>query len=535
MDAPMPPSSAGANAEIAEQSPPESRWPSPALAGAAATTIFLVVLFWDALENLWRRWGQQQELSHSYFIPLVSLYLVWVNRKTVKASIGDPSWSGVLIIAAALALLLLGQLTSIFLFQHLGVVVAIAGLVAAYGGRSLLRTTAAPVAFLLFAVPPPYWLITVLSWKFQQMSSVLGVKMIELMGIPVFLSGNIIDLGDYKLQVAEACSGLRYLFPFLSLGVIAAYMYRGALWQRAVIVLATIPITIFMNSIRIAFTGAMVQAYGPEQAEGALHFFEGWVVFLFCLAALFLVIIGLARLSRPRVKPLDALATPDLPLIPPHRSGNSRTVVVASVGAVAVLAFFASKAATADSLIIPPRQDFNGVPGEFAGWEKEIRPIDPTVAEVLGADDSIVVNLTSPGGDFYNLYLAYLEAQRDGRSWHSPRQCIPGGGWKIIRHDIVRTRSGDGDPFSYNRMIIANGDYRQLVYYWYDQRGRKVANEFVMKFWLIVDAVVKKRSDGAMVRLITPIPNDATVAEAEDKLKGMMARVEGFLPAYVPE
>ncbi len=511
----------------------EARPPVRALALALTATL-LVVLFWDAIANLWKRWGQQQELSHSYFIPVISLYLVWVNRETIEKSIGSPSVFGVAILAASLLSLLLGQLTSIFLFQHIGLVIAIGGLVAAFGGLSLLRTTAAPVAFLFFAVPPPYWIITVLSWKFQQMSSVLGVAMIELMGIPVHLSGNIIDLGDYKLQVAEACSGLRYLFPFLSLGVMAAYMYRGKLWQRAIIVVSTIPITIVMNSLRIAATGAMVQAYGVEQAEGALHFFEGWVVFLFCLAALFAVIALLARFSSPRVNPIDALTTPDLPLTKPRPSKGTGYGVFAGSALAAMAAIGLSQIVTDDALIIPERKDFAGVPAELEDWSPETRPIDPTVAEVLGADDTIVVDLRTPEGDTYNLYMAYLDAQRDGRSWHSPRQCIPGGGWKISKHDIVRTKSGNGRRFSYNRLLIENGENRQLVYYWYDQRGRKVANEFVMKFWLIVDAVARKRSDGAMVRLITPVTPGMTLAEADIKLQRMTKRIESFLPDYVP-
>lgn len=499
-----------------------------------AVLLVLIVLFGDALANLWRRWGQQQELSHSYFIPLISLYLVWVNRDIVRKSVGGPSWSGVVILGAALGFVLLGQLTSIFLFQHIGLVIAIAGLVAGFGGLSLLRTAAAPVGFLFFAVPPPYWMITILSWKFQQMSSWLGVAMIELMGIPVHLSGNIIDLGEYKLQVAEACSGLRYLFPFLSLGVMAAYMYRGPLWQRGLIVASTIPITIVMNSVRIAATGAMVQAYGVEHAEGALHFFEGWVVFLFCLIALFGVIALLARTRTPRLSVIDALATPDLPLTRPGKASARRAPVFIATGAVAALALGASQIVTTDALIIPDRQDFDGVADEFVDWDVKRRPIDPTVAEVLGTDDSIVLDLQSPAGENFNLYFAYLDAQRDGRSWHSPRQCIPGGGWKIARHEVVRAQGANGD-FPLNRMIIENGDHRQLVYYWYDQRGRKIANEFVMKFWLIIDAVMKKRSDGAMVRLITPIDSAMSAEDADAKLQGMIDRVETFLPAYVPE
>jgi exosortase D (VPLPA-CTERM-specific) len=359
--------------------------------------------------------------------------------------------------------------------------------------------------------------------------------MIEMMNIPVYLSGNIIDLGDYQLQVAEACSGLRYLFPFLSLGVIAAYMFHGKLWQKAVIIVSTVPITVLMNSVRIAFTGYMVQAYGAEQAEGALHFFEGWVVFLFCLAALYGVIALLGRASRPPIKALDALAAPELPAAAPSRGRAQPRAVFAASIALLVAGFAIAEAVTVESLIVPERRAFANVPAEFDGWEAKVRPMDPSVAETLGADDTIVVDLGAPDGAFFNLYMAYLDAQRDGRSWHSPRQCIPGGGWEIARHDIRKGVTASGRPIAYNRMLIENGDARQLVYYWYDQRGRKVANEFVMKFWLIYDAVARKRSDGAMVRLITPLDVADTLEAADARLLGMVDRVDAFLPAYVPD
>ena len=508
----------------------ESRKQAALIVAAAGA---VTVLFWDAILNLWSRWGGQQELSHSYFIPLISVWLVWVNRKAVMQSVGAPSLIGAVLVAIAGLFLLVGQLTHIFLFQHIGLVIVIAGLVASFGGLSLLRATAIPVAFLFFAVPPPFWVITVLSWKFQQVSSVLGVWMIQMMDIPVYLAGNVIDLGEYKLQVAEACSGLRYLFPFLSLGVIAAYLFRGPLWQKAAIVIATIPITIVMNSFRIAVTGALVQAYGTEHAQGALHFFEGWVVFVLCLLTLFAVVAAFCFFAKPRKNPLDALGAPELKPATPSRGGGAG--IVTGVVVASLAAFFAlSPVTSTDSLIIPERQDFDGVPREFAEWSVDIRPMDPSVAEVLGADDTIVANMVSPDGEFVNVYLAYLDAQRDGRSWHSPRQCIPGGGWQITRHEVIETQTASGKPMKYNRLIIQNRDFRQLVYYWYDQRGRNVANEFVMKFWLIYDAVTRKRSDGAMVRLITPVVSENGVEDADRVLQETMAHMESFLPKYIP-
>ena len=505
-----------------------------ALTPILAAVGFLFILFWDASANLWSRWGGQQELSHSYFIPLISAWLVWTNRDAVIKSIGGPSVLGFSILLPAIFLLLLGQVTHIFLLQHLAMVFSIAGLVAGFGGVSLLRVTIAPIAFLFFAVPPPYWVITVLSWNFQEMSSILGVAFIKMMDIPVYLTGNIIDLGHYKLAVAEACSGLRYLFPFLSIGVMTAYLFRGPIWGKLLIVASTIPITILMNSFRIGVTGALVQAYGTEHAEGALHFFEGWVVFVMCLAALFAVVWALTFFRKPRLSPFEALGAPDLKPQTPSKSGFNRTIASGFVGVLALVVIGISQVVSTESLIIPERTKFAALPYEFNGWEKEIKPMDPSVAQTLAADDSIVMNVRSPSDEVFNIYMSYLDAQRDGRSWHSPRQCIPGGGWQITKHDIVKGKSPTGEKRVYNRLVIQNRNHRQLVYYWYDQRGRKFANEFVMKFWLMFDAVTRKRSDGAMVRVLTPISPEESVSEGDERLLGLMEKLEPSLPDYVP-
>ncbi len=109
-----------------------------------------------------------------------------------------------------------------------------------------------------------------------------------MFGIPVYLDGNIIDLGNYQLQVVEACSGLRYLYPLLSLSFLAAYIFNAPRWQRACCFLSAIPIAIAMNGFRIGLVGILVDRWGTAMAEGALHFFEGWIIFLVCGALLVL-------------------------------------------------------------------------------------------------------------------------------------------------------------------------------------------------------------------------------------------------------
>lgn len=511
------------------------RNPRPWLILIGASALMTGVLFWDAMVNLWVRWGGQQELSHSYFIPVIALWLVWVNRKTIAASVGAPSWIGIGLYAFAGLLLIVGKLLNLFLFQQIGLVFAIAGLVGTFGGASLLRATAVPILFLFFAVPPPFWAITVLSWNFQEISSIIGVAMIRMMDIPVYLSGNVIDLGEYKLQVAEACSGLRYLFPFLSLGVMTAFLFRGPMWQRLAIVVSTIPITIFMNSFRIAVTGALVQAYGTEHAEGALHLFEGWVVFILCLIALLGVVALFTYTSKPRRSPLDALGSPELKQVPPSAGALRRPVAAAAVGAALVVLFGVSSAVSGNVLLTPEREAFAELPKEFPNWRADIVPMDPSVAEVLNADDTIVANVSTEDGRYFNIYLAYLLERGDGRAWHSPRQCIPGGGWQIASHDVLKNTIADGTVINYNRLVIENRNHRQVVYYWYDQRGRDIANEFVMKIWLIYDSLTRKRGDGALVRLITPVTSEGGIEAADRLLLDAMARIEPVLPKYIPE
>ena len=141
-------------------------------------------------------------------------------------------------------------------------------------------------------LPLPDTLYYKFSAFLQLISSEMGVWFLTLLSVPVFLDGNIIDLGTMKLHVAEACSGLRYLFPILSFSYIFAVLYRGPMWHKAVLLISAAPITVFMNSVRIAIGGVLVQEFGVEWLEGFTHFFEGWVIFLACIVILF----GLARL-----------------------------------------------------------------------------------------------------------------------------------------------------------------------------------------------------------------------------------------------
>lgn len=512
----------------------ERDWPIYAV--GAALTLALFYLFHLGIENLFQRWGNQKELSHSYFIPLISLYMIWDRKAAIEKSLGASHWSGFVLLAFATFMVFLSKTTAIFLLEHMAIIVAVFGVSLLLGGISLTRLIMFPLAYLVFMIPPPFWIIAETSWLFQVWSSKLGVTMIRWFDVPVLLSGNVIELGNITLMVVEACSGLRYLFPFLSLGALAAYFYRGPIWARGIVLLSTVPITIVMNSFRIAITGVLSDRYGPSHTEGFLHFFEGWVVFVLCIILLLGVVVGISRLLGQK----NVLATLGLPVCDPILPSApwDRKRFITFMGAAALgVGVFATLIHTASrEFQTPERERFSSLPLEFPGWQVRESALDVATEQTLGADDYIVLNMVSPEPvqEQYNLYVAYLDAQRDGRSWHSPRQCLPGGGWEFQVQEIVGKGADNPLGHAYNRIVMRQGETTYLVYYWYDQRGRTIADEIWMKVLLIWDVAVKRRSDGAMVRLMTPIDADETIEDADARLIEYRQGLAEFLPKYIP-
>jgi len=499
-------------------------------------------IYWLGLKSLGAAWITP-EYSHGPLIPLISLYL-YLRELCMHppAPAGTPTnrLPGILLVAAALAFGIFGNLVRIpdvvtysFIFWTGGVMLTAMGW---HQGRLHWK----PVLHLIFMLPLPQFLYWKLSIFLQLFSSELGVWFVQLAGIPVYLEGNIIDLGIYKLQVAEACSGLRYLFPILSFSYLFAILYRGPIWHKAVLLLMAAPLTVFMNSFRIGMIGILVNYYGIEQAEGFLHFFEGWVIFGACVGILFLMAIALQRLT-PNPKPLAD--TIDLDFTGFADEGRrilgitaSRGLIVAAVLSVGVAAAF---------LLAPPRErievardSFSIFPRTLADWSGSAQMLDREVETVLGADDYVNITYSSPEeASYVNFFAAWYRTQTEGTGIHSPEVCLPVGGWEMssISPTTVSMHETVYGDFMVNRAVIQKGLSKQLVYYWFEQRGRRMTNDYVAKASVVYDSLTMGRADGAMVRFVTEIDAKGGEAEADARIQRLMAEVLPRLPRFIPE
>ncbi len=513
-------------------------WMSWGLLGACL--LIGAAAFFEPLAHMTEVWNGSEEYGYAYLIPIVTMFLIWQKRPALQAQPARGSWAGSLITAVGILVYFLGVLSSIYVVAQYAVLIVVLGIVLALIGWPGFRVVAAPLILLAFMIPLPRFLYQSLSTSLQLISSEVGVAVIRLFDISVHLEGNVIDLGTYKLQVAEACSGLRYLFPLTALSFIAAYIFQGRVWKKVVIFLSSIPVTIAMNSFRIGAIGVLVEHWGIEQAEGFLHYFEGWVIFMACMVILVMEMWLLSKLGGDRTRSLgEAFA-----LQRPKSAAPGSPVRYARAGGPMYLSAVVLVAAMAGSAALegreekrPERLDFSAFPMEMNFWTGRRDALEPIYLDALKLDDYLIANFRNGSGERVNLYVAYYGSQRAGVSAHSPRSCIPGGGWQIV--DLSRRSLGNaewnGTPLAVNRVLIRKGAYKQLVYYWFQQRGRNLTSEYLVKWYLFWDSLTRARTDGALVRLTTMIEPGDSVMDADRRLKSFADAVVGRLHRFIPE
>ena len=535
---------------------------------AILATLLLGYIYADSLAFLFRYWIDSEDYSHGMFVPLISLFLIWQARHRITEAGAENAWWGFAVISAGLFLYWIGEFATLYVLQHVSLWMVIVGLVIASIGVRGAKAIVFPLSYLLSSIPLPVFLYASLSSQLQLWSSALGVGFLQLVGVTAFRDGNVIDLGPVQLQVIEACSGIRYLLPLTSLALLCAYLFKDRMWKRVVLVLSSIPISIVVNGFRIGIIGVLVEWYGQGAAEGFYHLFEGWVLFMTSLGLLILEMWALARiwtmgdrssfLNRftwtGRLQDLGSAASPK-PLRSPSPSTLASTSLQASdlhppishrrfpspayLCSVAILlpVAFASTLVVERAEVPPPRTMFVDFPMNLNGWLGTSLTLEKQYIETLRFDDYMLADFRFDDGQPVNLYAAYYQSQRKGQSAHSPQSCLPGGGWEIFSLNSMDlpARSGMVRSLHVNRALIQKDSQKQIVLYWFKQRDRILSNEYLVKLYLFWDALSRGRTDGALVRIASPVGPGETEAIVDQRLLRFVSTIEPELARYVPD
>ena len=255
-------------------------------------------LYYPIIARLVVQWWQDPNFSHGFFVPAFSAFLVWQDRARLASLPRSPSWWGLPIVIFSLSIVVIGVLGAELFLSRISFILLIGGLVIFFLGWSYFRALLFPWAFLFMMVPIPAIIFNQVTFPLQLLASKVASVLLPWAGVPVLREGNVINLPAMPLEVAQACSGIRSLLSLVTLAIIYSALMEPRKLIRVVLALASIPIAVAANSLRIVGTGLLVQYWDPDKAEGFFHAFSGWLIFVVSLLMLFLLHQFLQRIWR---------------------------------------------------------------------------------------------------------------------------------------------------------------------------------------------------------------------------------------------
>ncbi len=243
--------------------------------------VVLGLLYAPVIRTLVYQWYIDADYSHGFLVPVLSAYLIWQRRDELRRIPRYGSNWGMAIVLMAIGLLFLGSLGAELFLARISLLVTICGLIVYFSGGAALRAMAFPMAFLLFAIPIPVVIYNEIVFPLQFIASKFATWSLETLNLfPIMREGNVLILPGMTLEVVEACSGIRSLMSLLALAAGFGYIVERSAIARWILFLAMIPLAIISNGTRVMITAIMANYMGPQAAEGFMHEFSGWVIFV---------------------------------------------------------------------------------------------------------------------------------------------------------------------------------------------------------------------------------------------------------------
>lgn len=487
--------------------------------------------FWPVFERLMIRWHSGDN-NYCYLILPLFIYLCWDQHRNDQAgfNLGAFAWSawGLPGIMLGIGLIVLGELGSVETLQYGGLWITMVAMTILVYGRNT-RFLAFPLTILAFIVPLPPFINRILTFELRMYASTLAAKMLRLANISVHQTGNIIDLGIEKLQVVDACSGLRYLMPLILMALIVGYFFNKRIWQRVLLLAIIPPLSIVVNAFRVFLSGWLTVNGHRKLAQNFFHDFSGWAVFMIAGAIMLLIAVIIAKIgSTPsRVPPSDRQAA-----IKP----NKRKALALSATACILfgLSAFALRI-TPTAANLPDRARLEGFPMQIANWQGHQQYLSKEIMEELWADDYVsAVYRTPTTANRIQLFIPFYEYQGTRHTAHAPQACLMGGGFDLIKSEDRLLHTGNGQSIKIRILHLKQGSQKILASYFFFERGRVITNPWKNKFYLFWDALSMGRTDGALVRAELLMTPDQPEEEAFAILSDFLSEIWVLLPDYVP-
>ncbi len=515
----------------------------------------LAFLFANVLVKLGFDWWTDENYSHGLLVPFVIGFIIWSEFDALKTAVENPRVRfGFAVMIFTLLMLLAGTLGAELFIQRISLVVMLVGITLYFFGAKILQLLVVPFALLLFAIPIPQIIFNKIAFPLQIYASQIAVWGIRLFAIPTVRKGNVFEILPQgatqiiALEVVEACSGIRSLMTLVSLALILAYFTRGKNhdpnygWKNyfksldfgrtIILMLSAVPIAVLTNSFRVTMTGVATFYYGKKALTPFWHDLSGWLVYLVALILLIginslLKVLGSKFKVQSSKQEIQNNFTQHSALSTRHLTYFLAAFLL--VGGVFINWFEQRGEA---EISRRPLSELSKNLGEWKQRGDEFR-FSAATESVLRTTDYTMREYTFSDGQVANLYIGYYASQRTGATYHSPQNCLPGAGWILREPQIIEIKTPAGKTFSANKYLIENGVKDQVMIYWYQGRGRAEASEYRDKINTVIDSTFRRRSDGAMIRVLIPVNGDDH--KATETAIDLAANTEDNLSEFVPE
>jgi len=509
-----------------------STFQNPIFQGSVLLLLFIGAYF-VPFSSLFNTWMTNDDYSYGILIPFISAYFLWEKKYFLKGVTIQSCWPVFPVLLLFVLVSIYGVLGSSGHISRPALPLLIILFALFCFGMDLFKRISLPLCFLVFMIPLPGVLDRTIGVSLKTISSQLGGMFLRGCGYSVYVSGNVIDLGVTKLQVIDACSGLRFVFPLLALGVVYGYFFERIIWKRVACVLVTVPIAILTNILRIGITGLLTYNFGSKMAEGFFHDFQGWAIFM--VALIFLFMFGrFLRLFPPRdgKKFQNEFKNSGSEII---NKGNSGAFIASIVLLVIVAGL------TLNTSALPPVMIKGGIaafPSSFNDWKGQSQSIDPEMIDASGAEEAFSSVYLNQKGQAVSLYMGYRSTAflENVNFFHSPTVCLPGSGWKTIsKSKRVINDVPMFESLSVVEMVMESMGTKYLVYFWFQTKNQATHNKNINRFHLALHAIQKDNTYDLFIRPVTSIEKGESLGDARLRMDKFTREMMETLIAFLQE
>ena len=496
----------------------------PFLLRAVGLGIPLILLCAPTVGELANLWWTQYGFLHGFLVPLVSLYLAWLQKPALQHIPVAPALGpGLLWLVVATLLLLASQAGGVITTASVALILVFAGLILLLCGYGYLKALSFPLAYLIFMTPVLYLLTEPLTWSFQLVTASMSVSMLQALGIPVLLENSLyIILPTVTLEVDRPCSGAGLLIAVLAIGLPLAYLTLQTWWSRITLVVSSVMIAIVANWIRVTVMGVLAQS-GSKILHGPYHILQGLFVDWVAFAFLFVGAWFLGRLEQPAPIPALPREQGSFSGFIFHGAAWNRAWWLGSItlAAAAIFLYSLDRGATA------VKKDLATFPAVLDEWVIDHTLEEDSFIGLQNVDESLVRTYRAPDGRRVHLYVAYTKTQRQGKELPA-MEIAP-----LHERGLATDLRIGAVSLPWNRAFIDKSHRHIPAVFWYHIDGMSYADRSQAKLATIKQAFLRGRTDGALVLVSAELRTGQSEEQwkAQEEFAGVVFRLmQEYLP-----